>query len=147
MKTLQAKEHSPDKSSVIRNDKSSIIIDGESGSVSDYKSDFSLSIAKNFEKPDDDILSKSSEENIDDKLARLMKIKKDKKNISDNSLSKKETPKNPKKIQENSKQFEDKKEESKLIDKSLSMSRTNQNFDDSSIENRSIYKIKAKKRN
>ena len=142
----KTKEHSPDKSSVIRNDKSSIIIDGESGSVSDYKSDFSLSIAKNFEKPDDDILSKSSEENIDDKLARLMKIKKDKKNISDNSLSKKETPKNPKKIQENSKQFEDKKEESKLIDKSLSMSRTNQNFDDSSIENRSIYKIKAKKR-
>ena len=28
----------------------------------------------------------------------------------------------------------------------MSMSRTNQNFDDSSIENRSIYKIKAKKR-
>ena len=140
---IEKKDRSPDKSTIIKNEKSSIIIDGDI--FNENKSDFSLSMIKNIEKPDDD-LSKSSEENIDDKLSRLMKIKKEGGNIFNNiELNQKETKKQ-KSSEKNAKKKEEKKEESKSIDKSLSMNKTNINLDESSIENRSIYRIKAKKR-
>ena len=106
-KNINKKDQSLDKSSITKEKKSIIIYDGQFGTISDNKSDFSLSMTKNFDKVDDDIISKSSEEDIDDKLNRLMKIKKEGGKISDNFKLKKNQTQKPQKIFENSKQKEE----------------------------------------
>ena len=113
-KNINKKDQSLDKSSMTKDKKSIIIYDGQFGTISDNKSDFSLSMTKNFDKVDDDIISKSSEEDIDDKLNRLMKIKKEGGKISDNFKLKKNQTQKPQKIFENSKQYNSK--ENKDVD-------------------------------
>ena len=63
-KSLKNKEHSPEKSPTDKNKKSSVIFEGDGGTTSELKSDFSLSMTKNFEKIDSDVISKSSEETL-----------------------------------------------------------------------------------
>ena len=69
------KDQSPAKPYMSKSNKNITIFDGENITLGDHKSDLSLS-KTNIIEEDEDEISKSSGTNIDDKLARLLKIKK-----------------------------------------------------------------------